>query len=187
MQQPGAFAQGSFASPGPVPSPFPPSPMMPGPGVQQAGMPPSAASAPESHSGTEGHQCGKSQSSYSHVDPAQAPPQAGFYNPPYYHEQYLAGPNLMNYGLGFPPFAAPAQQYSASAPSSFLGLNFNDSQFWKGALIGAGVVLLLTNESLQKGMMKAGAKMFTMAQQGVEEMKEKFEDIQAELKHKAAE
>lgn len=180
--QPNAFPW-MQPSPGPTPSPFPPSPMMPGPDMQQHG---GAPPAPDSHSGEEGHKCGCSSHDHqAQAAPGPVPPsQAGYYNPPYLHEQYQVGPNLLNYGLGYPPFAVPATADPASNPSSFLGMNLSDSQFWKGALIGAGVVLLLTNESLQKGLLKAGAKAFSTAQRGVEELKEKFEDIQAELRMK---
>jgi hypothetical protein len=37
-------------------------------------------------------------------------------------------------------------------------LNVDDSQFWKGALIGAAAVLLLTNESLQQALFAGAAK-----------------------------
>jgi len=175
--------------PGPTPSPFPPSPNMPGPDMQQAGMPPNPGSAPDSHdSGTGGHKCGKSSDSHSHAEPSNMPPQSGYYNPPLLHEMYQVGPNLLNYGYGFPPFAQPYNGTLQSQPNStFLGMNLSDSNFWKGALIGAGVALLLTNEPLQKALLKAGAKAFTTARRGVEELKEKFEDIQAELRQKAAE
>ncbi len=73
------------------------------------------------------------------------------------------------------------QQAVYPAPtSSLLGVNVQDSQFWKGALIGAAVTLLLTNESVQKGVVKTVSKVTAAAQCGIEEMKEKFEDAKAE-------
>jgi hypothetical protein len=69
------------------------------------------------------------------------------------------------------PVAVPATQ----TPSLL-----TDSQFWKGALIGAAVTLLVTNESVQKGAMKMISKAGAVAQSGVEEIKEKFEDAKAE-------
>ncbi|NIA10286.1 MAG: hypothetical protein GWP10_11315, partial [Nitrospiraceae bacterium] len=57
-------------------------------------------------------------------------------------------------------------------------------QFWKGALLGAAVALLFTSDTIQKALMKGTASAWTAAQSGVEEVKEKFEDIKAELKQK---
>jgi hypothetical protein len=78
------------------------------------------------------------------------------------------------------------QQIHPAAPvaptTSVLGLNVQDSQFWKGALLGAAVTLLLTNESVQKGVVKGVSQLSAAAQSGIEEMKEKFEDAKAEAK-----
>ena len=73
------------------------------------------------------------------------------------------------------------QPLSAGTPANtFLGLDLQNNQFWKGALIGAAVTLLVTNETVQKGVVKAFAKITAAAQGGIEEMKEKFEDAKAE-------
>lgn len=37
-------------------------------------------------------------------------------------------------------------------------LDFDDKEFWKGALVGAAAVLLLTNDSVQQALFGAGAK-----------------------------
>jgi hypothetical protein len=37
-------------------------------------------------------------------------------------------------------------------------LNFSDGEFWKGALVGAAVVLLMTNEDLRDSLMTGAAK-----------------------------
>jgi hypothetical protein len=78
-----------------------------------------------------------------------------------------------------------AASYPAAPVSSLLGLNIQDSQFWKGALLGAAVALLVTNESVQKGLVKGMAKLTAAAQCGIEEMKEKFEDAKAEAEAEA--
>lgn len=72
--------------------------------------------------------------------------------------------------------------YPAVPTTSFLGLDVQNSNFWKGALLGAAVTLLVTNESVQKGVIKTVSKLTAAAQCGVEEMKEKFEDAKAEAK-----
>ena len=78
-------------------------------------------------------------------------------------------------------YVQPAQPAAPAAQtSSLLNININDWQFWKGALLGAAATLLITNESVQKGVMKMISKAGTAAQSGVEEIKEKFEDARAE-------
>lgn len=90
------------------------------------------------------------------------------------------------------PAAQPVYQqavqpaYPAVPTTSFLGLDVQDSQFWKGALLGAAVTLLVTNESVQKGLVKTVSKLTLAAQSGMEEMKEKFEDAKAEAHAEAA-
>ena len=80
-----------------------------------------------------------------------------------------------------PVYQQPVQPvYPALPATSVLGLDVQDSQFWKGALLGAAVTLLVTNESVQKGVVKTVSKLTLAAQSGIEEMKEKFEDAKAE-------
>lgn len=89
----------------------------------------------------------------------------------------------MNYQQ--PMQAAPAMAPATSLTSPF-GLDIKDSQFWKGALLGAAVILLVTNESVQKGVVKTVSKLTAAAQSGIEELKEKFEDAKAEAKAELA-
>ncbi|MGI6657074.1 MAG: YtxH domain-containing protein [Desulfobulbus sp.] len=79
------------------------------------------------------------------------------------------------------------QSLSPLRPSGTLpGLDMRNTQFWKGVAIGAAVALLITNESVQKGVVKVLAKATTAAQCGIEEIKEKFEDAKAEAQAEAA-
>ncbi len=71
-------------------------------------------------------------------------------------------------------------------PASLPGLNIQDATFWKGALLGAAVTLLVTNEGVQKGVVKAISGVAAAAQCGMEEMKEKFEDAKAEAQAEMA-
>ena len=91
----------------------------------------------------------------------------------------------------YPVYQQAAQPVQAASPvvptTSFLGLNVQDSQFWKGALLGAAVTLLITNESVQKGVVKTASKLTAAAQCGIEEIKEKFEDAKAEAQTEAGE
>jgi len=108
----------------------------------------------------------------------------------------MPGPSMPQ-GTGHMPLH-DAHQYGAQAaptptetgtygPPSVFWLNFRDQQFWKGALLGAAITLLVTNETLQKGVMKGAAKLYSVAQGGVQEIKEKFEDVKAELRQKTQE
>ncbi len=58
---------------------------------------------------------------------------------------------------------------------------FNSSDFVKGALIGAAAAYLLSNKKVQESLFKTVAKGTTMFQMGMEELKERYEDAQAEI------
>jgi len=51
-------------------------------------------------------------------------------------------------------------------------LSLDDSEFWKGALIGAAAVLLLTNETVQGMLFKTGIRATEAVQSGVDKVKE---------------
>jgi hypothetical protein len=98
---------------------------------------------------------------------------------PYLHEQY-------QYGVYGHSQNAPAVYNSPPPANTVLGMNFRDRQFWKGAAIGGGLALLLTNDAVQRTLIRGVTSVFTAARAGVEEIREKFEDIQAEIKQKAS-
>ncbi len=50
-------------------------------------------------------------------------------------------------------------------------LNLDDKEMWKGALIGAAVVLLLTNESVQNALFKTGVRARDAVKSGVDKVK----------------
>jgi len=50
-------------------------------------------------------------------------------------------------------------------------LNLDDKELWKGALIGAAVVLLLTNESVQNTLFKTGVRARDALKSGVDKAK----------------
>lgn len=68
----------------------------------------------------------------------------------------------------------------STTPNSMLD-SFDSANFIKGALIGAVGAYLLTNEKAQKTIFKGLANTASMFQVGMEEMKERFEDAQAEI------
>lgn len=125
---------------------------------------------------SHGHACGK-KDAHSH-----AAPDTGPVNHPYLHEQIQAGATGMFPGMGAPQGMYYQYTPASQNPGTFIGMDVKDARFWTGALVGTGLVLFLTNDSVQKGLMKAAAGLFSAAQSGVEELKEKFEDVQAELK-----
>lgn len=55
------------------------------------------------------------------------------------------------------------------------------SRFVKGALAGALIAYILTNENVQQSAIKTAVRAWSFMQGGVEEMKEKFRDAEAEL------
>lgn len=59
--------------------------------------------------------------------------------------------------------------------------DFNTNDLIKGALVGALATFLLTNETAQKAIFKVLAKGTQMMNLGVEELKERYEDVRAEL------
>ncbi len=78
----------------------------------------------------------------------------------------------------------PQAQNNATEPTdavtSALG-GFNSSDFLKGALIGAAAAYLLSNKKVQESLFKTVAKGSSMFQMGMEELKERYEDAQAEF------
>lgn len=50
-------------------------------------------------------------------------------------------------------------------------LNLDDRELWKGALIGAAAVLLLTNESVQQALFKTGVRARDAVADGVAQVK----------------
>lgn len=63
---------------------------------------------------------------------------------------------------------------------------FND-RFLKGLLIGAAAAYLLTNESVQRTAIKGAVKAWSLLQGGVEELKERFHDAEAEVRSESGE
>ncbi|MEQ8602098.1 MAG: hypothetical protein RIB45_02175 [Marivibrio sp.] len=112
---------------------------------------------------------------------AQVPPWgAGWHPPPPHpgvHPAYPPGPPPGWPPPGYPPpgYAPYGQQQGAPGPDPFMAameqaaeqnglgglkqfLNVSDGEFWKGALVGAAVVLLMTNEDLRDSLMTGAAK-----------------------------
>jgi len=61
-------------------------------------------------------------------------------------------------------------------------LNFQDDQFWKGAVVGAVAALLLTSETVQSGLTKTVGTIFATAQSGVEKVTKTYKEATEEVK-----
>lgn len=81
---------------------------------------------------------------------------------------------------GTTPFQAPPMPFAPVQPAPSATL-FGNPRFIKGALVGAAAAYLLSNESVQQNAIKAAVKAWSMLQGGIEEMKERFRDAEAEL------
>ncbi len=56
-------------------------------------------------------------------------------------------------------------------------------RFIKGMLIGGAAAYLLTNEQVQRTAIKGLVQAWSLFQSGVEEVKERFGDAEAEVRH----
>ncbi|NGX16284.1 hypothetical protein [Wenzhouxiangella sp. XN24] len=96
---------------------------------------------------------------YQGVPPGYVPPQSrasGYYPPGTF---YAAPPP--------PPMSAPGP--------------LANPRFFKGALVGALAAYLLSHPEVQEAAVKGAVKAWSVLQGGVEEMKERFRDAEAEL------
>lgn len=104
--------------------------------------------------------------------------------PPPYYAPYPPGYPPGNQGSQVPPHGGGASRPDinqlingiANGDSNSLSslgqiMNFDDKEFWKGALIGAAAVLLLTNDSVQRSLFRAGSKATQAVKSGMEKVK----------------
>lgn len=87
-------------------------------------------------------------------------------------------------GAGYGAYHDPSHTYAAMSgrayPAQQSGSWLND-RFLKGLLIGAAATYLVTNESVQRTAIKGAVKVWSLIHGGVEELKERFRDAEAEL------
>jgi hypothetical protein len=76
---------------------------------------------------------------------------------------------------------AMANVAPASADSSLLS-SLTSSRFLKGLVIGGAAAYLLTNDQVQRAVIKGTVKVWTLVQGGVAELKERFQDAEAEIR-----
>ena len=117
---------------------------------------------------------------YPHGAHLQAP-----HNPQMAQGGYPAGgyPAGANYGVYHDPYYTHAAMQAHTYPMQQSGslFNFSNERFLKGLLIGAAATYLLTNESVQRTAIKGVVKAWSLVQGGVEELKERFHDAEAEI------
>lgn len=142
-------------------------------------------------------QTGPGQAPAGYAYPPQAPmlypyqPQVpmGYGYPPQAHAGYGQAPQGMGYagpvgmaaGMGAGPHQGRGPGVSQLMEELAGGgnglssltqmLNLDDKEMWKGALIGATVVLLLTNESVQNALFKTGVRARDAVKSGVDKVK----------------
>lgn len=75
-------------------------------------------------------------------------------------------------------------QNTPNTISSFFSSNSSQQDFLKGALIGAVATFILTNKDAQKAIFKGFAKISSLFEMGIEELKERYEDAKAEVDSK---
>lgn len=56
-------------------------------------------------------------------------------------------------------------------------LDFDDKDFWKGALVGAAAALLLTNDSVQRALFRGAVKGRDSVQEGVDKVKASINEV----------
>ena len=76
---------------------------------------------------------------------------------------------------------ANTQGNATSALSSFFNSGNSQQDFLKGAFIGAVATFILTNKDAQKAIFKGFAKISSLFEMGIEELKERYEDAKAEV------
>lgn len=87
--------------------------------------------------------------------------------------------------IGYPGYPMDASHYRQQRNSGLFG--FANERFFKGLLIGAAAAYLLTNENVQRTAIKGAVKAWSLMQGGVEELKERFHDADAEIRAEAGE
>ncbi|MCW2306963.1 hypothetical protein [Rhodobium gokarnense] len=105
-----------------------------------------------------------------------------------YQGQAMQGHGNMPYG-GYPlaggavGYAAYPQGYGygAMAPQQSTMFSPSTERFIKGALIGAAAAYILTNPKVQNAVIKGSVRAWDFLQGGIEEVKERFRDAEAEV------
>jgi hypothetical protein len=103
---------------------------------------------------------------------------------PYWQPYGYAPHPMMGYPPGMGQMAAPPAGHGMAQVMHEIAnggnglssltkmLDLDDKDFWKGALVGAAAVLLLTNENVQRALFRGAVKGRDAVEEGVEKVKE---------------
>lgn len=86
-----------------------------------------------------------------------------------------------------PRLVATQQQIDASTQTQPVQtplkswVNVTDSRYLKGLAVGAAIALVASNPTVQKAVVSGSVKLWAALQGGIEEAKEKLQDIKAEV------
>lgn len=141
--------------------------------------------------------------------PPQPTPQAAPYPypPPYWPGYAYAAPQYAPApGMGqmhgqqaaYPPPQQPppsglnqmVQEMTSGTPglaSLTKLLDFDDKDFWKGAMVGAAAVLLFTNGGVQRALFRGAVKTRDAAEESVEKVKEGVSKVKQRVRNAASE
>jgi len=97
--------------------------------------------------------------------------------------QGQAGYGQANQGYGYPGQAPGyGYGYGMGQPAGSTGLvSSSTERFIKGVLIGAAAAYVLTNPRVQNAVIKGSVRAWDFMQGGIEEVKERFRDAEAEI------
>lgn len=89
--------------------------------------------------------------------------------------------NKMGYNNGYNTNTTQNQNTNGLFANPLNNQNNTQRDFIVGALIGAAASFILTNENAQKALLKGFAKISSLFEMGIEELKERYEDAKAEV------
>jgi hypothetical protein len=148
------------------------------PTMPDQGMNPAEATTTMGGEAPQGKGQGQRQGQQSY---SQMPYPYGYAAQPVYGQAPGMGQMYGQYAAPPPPPAQPSglnqmvQDMTSSTPglaSLTKLIDFDDKDFWKGALVGAAAVLLLTNSGVQRALFRGAVKTRDAAEEGVEKVKE---------------
>ena len=102
-------------------------------------------------------------------------------NNPYINEENVASETVANNAAATQPNAIDNAINNVAQNLPFVPENFNAAGFVKGLVLGGIAAYVLTNPKAQECVFKAIIKGGELINAGIEELKERFEDVKAEL------
>src|SRR6056297_12282 len=105
------------------------------------------------------------------------------YDPRAYYQGFAPGyPSPGYYPCGYyPQGMPPTAARPPSVGSAGAGGPLSNTRFFKGAFVGALAAYLLSHPEVQEAAVRGAVKTWSLVQGGVEEMKDRFRDAEAEL------